>query len=335
MEWYQTTGKEQDIVMASCVRITRNLEGRPFPWRQTAADARAVMELVGSALEPHGFLKLDFADISRAAAYALAEEQYISHAFIRESLPHALFLNRPCGLSAAVGGEAHMVLQCMLPGSAAADAYGAVSDMERRLDEALPFAFCERWGYLTVAPADSGTATEVSALLFLPLLTEDGGLSSLTAALSRQGLELRRAYGDSGDIPLYRLTVPAAAARTEQESLARMEQVLARILRAERQAREGITGARREAVTDRVLRAEGVLRYAHALSVEEFLRIWTDVRLGVILGIIGDMPLESLTEPLITALPAHLATAAPTALSDDGARDRFRAKMLKERFNAQ
>lgn len=332
MAWYHCDGKEQDVVVASCVHISRNAAGYPFPARLDAAGARELIRRLDEIWETNGFTKTDFTEISRTSAYALAEQLYVTPAFIRQSLPHALFLNQPCHLSVTVCGEDHIGIQCHPAGLAFRDAYAAVCDAERLLEERMPLAFDPQWGYLTASVNRAGAAMEISAVVFLPLLTEARRIGAVTAHLNRMGMSLRRMYGESGAGYLYRLILSPTPGLTEEDALTRATAATEQIMEAERGLRDGMTGQRRELILDRVKRAEGLLRYAHFLTVEEFLQAWGDVRLGVAVGLIPEISLTTLSEVLIAAFPASLTLTASTPPTDDRELDRWRATTIREKI---
>ena len=141
MAWYHIPGNEQDIAFNTRVRFIRNLNDIPFPARLDTAKAKGLLNRVGSILEENGFTRIDLSDISRTVAQPLIEKHYVSPSFVRESLPHALFLNEPCNLSVTVGDEDHIRIQCILSGVSIRDAYAGADKIESLLDNNLNFAF--------------------------------------------------------------------------------------------------------------------------------------------------------------------------------------------------
>jgi protein-arginine kinase len=49
--WYGTEGDAGDVVLASRVRLSRNLADRPFPLRLSALEARAVRAILVEGLQ--------------------------------------------------------------------------------------------------------------------------------------------------------------------------------------------------------------------------------------------------------------------------------------------
>ena len=333
MAWYHFPGNRQDTVVSTRVRLARNLAGYPFPSRMEPAKARELITRVGDILEENGFTKIDFADISRATAQSLMEKLYVSPSFVRESHPHALFLNEPCNLSVTVGEEDHTRIQCILPGLSLRDAFSGVCKMESILDGVLGFAFDKQLGYLTASPSNLGTAMRVSVLLCLPMLTAGRRMEALSLQVGQTGLLLRGVQGDEPRVigGLCRLSNRVTLGVSEEEILERMETAVEQLVSAEEQLRQRITGEEAALLTDRVRRAEGILRYAHRLTVTELLGYLSDLRLGVAMGL-TDTRVEALTGLLVDAMPATLTLGAEASPKQEQERDILRARVVKERL---
>lgn len=335
MAWYGIPGAEQDAVLCTCARLARNLDAYPFPARLDAAGAREVLSSVGAVLTENGFTAIDFAEISRTAACALVEKCYASPEFIRESRPHALYLNEPCGISAMLCGQDHIRLRCVRPGLAVRDAYAGVSGVEGQLDARFELAFDGRLGYLTHDPGEIGTGLCISVLLFLPALEASGLTEASAVRLERQGLTLHRALPASArqeDIPLYRLSNRAALGLSEADILSLVSDCAGRLTESERRRRASVSGLRLIHLTDRVHRAVGTLRHACILPLPECLRCLADLRLGAALGLLPDVRVEALTALLFDTLPASLALSSDPPLSGDLNLDICRARLVRERL---
>lgn len=334
MSWYHIPGNEQDVAISTRVRFARNIREYPFPSRLDAPRAREMTNRVGEILEKNGFIRTDFADISRATAQSLVEKHFASPAFVRESLPHSLFLNDPCNLSVMVCEEDHLRIQCILSGLSLRDAYEGSSKIETLLDNGFELAFDERWGYLSGCPSNLGTAMRASVMLSLPMLTLRGRMEALSLQLGQTGLLLRGLYGE-GTSPagcLYQVSNRVTMGITEEEILSRLEEATGALIEAERRARDNVTGRELDELTDRVSRAAGLLRHAHMLSAGEMLQLLSQVRLGAAMGILRDVRVEHLTTLVVEAMPATLTLSADVPPKTDTERDILRARMVRERI---
>ena len=333
MSWYHIAGHQQDTAVCTCVRFSRNLAEYPFPARMDAAGAREVMSRVSRVLEQNGFVRTDFTDISRGAAESLAEKRFVSPRFARESLPHALLLNDPCNLSVAVCEEDHIRIRCILSGLALTDAFEGASKVEALLDGALELAFDEGLGYLTASPCMLGTAMEVSVLLCLPLLTEGGRILGLTRRLEQAGLSLRGVGGTLGGSlgGLYRLANRVTLGIREEEILRSVESGAQLLISAERELRGSLQGEEMIRLTDRIRRAEGILRHAHLLTAEEAAEHMTLLRMGAAMGITEGIRVETLTALLVEAMPATLTLGLEPPPKSDAEEEALRARAIREK----
>lgn len=331
MSWYRIPGNEQDTVVSTRVRFARNLAAYPFTSRLDAPRAKEIISRVGEVLEKNGFSRVDFADISRLTAQSLVEMHYASPAFARESLPHSLFLNEPCNLSAMVCEEDHLRLQCILPGLSLRDAYTGAGKIEAILDNTMEFAFDPRWGYLTACPTNVGTAMRASVMLCLPLLTEGRRMEALALQLNQMGILMRGLFGEGSAATgkLYQISNRVTLGLSEEDILDKLGVAVERIVSAERSLRESLRGQELDRLTDRIRRAEGILRYAHVLSTEEAMDLLADLRLGASLGLC-EVRVEALTTLLVEAMPATLTSSASTPPKHDRERDILRAATVKK-----
>ena len=331
MAWYHIPGNHQDTVVSTRVRFARNLVDYPFTSRLDAPKAREVVAKVGDVLEKNGFTKIDFADISRTTAQSLVEKHYASPAFVRVSMPHALFLNEPCNLSVMVCEEDHIRLQCILSGLSLRDAFSGACKMESQLDRELTFAFDKQLGYLTGCPSNLGTAMRASVMLCLPMLTMGRRMEALALQLGQTGLLLRGLYGEGSSAAggLWQLSNRVTMGITEEEILERLELAAEQVIAAEERLREGISGEESDKLTDRVRRAEGILRYAHTLTAGELLTYLTDLRLGTAMGL-TEVRMDALTSLLVEAMPATLTLGTQESPKQDHERNILRARVVRE-----
>ncbi len=331
MAWYHIPGNEQDVAISTEVRISRNLSELPFTPKLDAARARDIITRVGTVLEKNGFSGQDHGELSRTAAYALVEKQYTTAAFVRESLPHAVFLNEPCNLAVTVGVEEHIRLQAIYPGLSLRDATAAVLKVESLLDETFSFAFDDRLGYLTRSPEDIGTGMRAGVLLCLPILSSSGRLAGIGERLGQTGFALRP-LGGVGTGDLYRLSNRLTLGMSEEETVQSLEEAVRRLCDSERRAREAVSGAERDRLWDRICRSAAILRGARLLSVEETVRMLTDIRLGAALGILREVKVETVTTLLMEALPATLSLQAESEPHGEHERAAVRARLCAELF---
>ena len=160
-------------------------------------------------------------------------------------------------------------------------------------------------------------------------------MNSLASQLSKIGLTVRGLFGEgSGSAGnMYQISNQITLGITEEDSLKKLSDAITQISESERKARRAITGEALERLTDSVLRAEGILKYAYRMSSAEFIKLFSEVRFGIALGIISDVTYEQLGTLLVEAMPATLTLASDTTPKSETARDRLRAQKIQSVLN--
>ena len=334
MAWYEIPGVDQDVAISTRVRFARNVAGYPFPSRLDAPRAKELMSKAADVLEKNGFLKVDFSDISRLMAESLVEKRYASPLFVKESLPHALFLNEPCNLAVMVCEEDHLRIQCIQPGLSLKDAYEGAEKIEGLFDNTFELSFEERLGYLTACPTNVGTAMRASVMLALPMLTETGRMESAAKRMESMGLLLRGTFGEGSGAfgGLYQVSNRNTPGVSEEEILEQLTVGTTMLMDGEREARQSRYGADPDRWIDVCHRAEGILRHAHLLKATELLELSGKIRCGIALGLLPDVRMENLNRLLVEAMPATLTLSTDPHPKDERGRDILRAKTVRARL---
>ena len=92
MAWYNTAGKENDVVVSSRVRFARNIADYPFDSMLDETSCNEIIEKVTKAFRD-SLIVTDLKKISNVEVGSLVEKHYISPNFAKKKLPHALLTN--------------------------------------------------------------------------------------------------------------------------------------------------------------------------------------------------------------------------------------------------
>lgn len=157
-------------------------------------------------------------------------------------------------------------------------------------------------------------------------------IPSLSHQLSKLGLTMRGLYGEGSEPSgcLYQVSNQVTLGTSEEEILHKLEDAVQSIIESERKLRRELTGEAAERRADRIHRAEGTLRYATMISSEEFFSLYTDLKLGIALGLITSITDETLNTLLINILPATLTTNTDEVPKNGTERDKQRAAFIKK-----
>lgn len=330
-KWYRKIGNQSDMVISTRIRLARNLSGVPFPNRMTEQQNQSVKEAICEAVRQIGGLDLTYielADCLERDILSLAERHVISYDFAKQSVG-ALLISKDETISIMINEEDHLRIQVMVPGLDLEAAYHLADMVESALDERLHFAFDDRLGYLTQCPTNLGTGMRASLMLHLPALQERGVIRQLSSNVSKLGLTIRGAYGE-GTQPqgaFYQMSNQVTLGISETAAIENLRGIAEQIMKQEQLARQQML--ENPSFEDRVWRSYGILQTARLLSNEEALKLLSNVRVGICLGILPQVSLENVTALISDVHPGCLMACAGEDLTPES-RDGMRAALVRK-----
>lgn len=335
--WMTGEGEYADIVMATRVRLARNLRGYCFPIAATEAEALATDKMIAGVLldrmDQQEYAYIRMSNLSSLDKEILVEKHLISPQLTNPKRQGAVVLSGDETVSIMINEEDHIRIQCILPGLQLEEALKQANEVDDILEKELPYAFDEQFGYLTSCPSNTGTGMRASVMMHLPALTMTKQMNKIVPAISRLGIVVRGSYGEGSKAPgnVYQVSNQVTLGKTEEEILAELSNVTARLIAHERQARKNLLEKSRIALEDRLYRSLGTLVYARLLQSGEAAKCLSDVRLGVDLGLIEGVDVSIMNELMIFMQPGFLQQYANAELTQEE-RDVFRAKLFRERL---
>ena len=247
-------------------------------------------------------------------------------------------------VSVMVNEEDHLRLQVLRSGfelSAAYQQINRVDDLiEGRCDKpggsgkTLEYAFSQRFGYLTCCPTNVGTGIRVSVMLHLPALKLSGELDKMRRATRDMNLAVRGYYGEGSEAAgeFYQISNQTTLGKPEAALLHEFERdIIPQVINYERQARRALLEKRRRLVEDKCFRALGLLRHARLLSPEEAITLLSDVRLGVVTGLVKGVSEQDVNQLILLTQPAHLQRVLGQEM-DQNTRREARADLVREKL---
>lgn len=337
--WMKDGGPEDDIILTSRVRVARNLQDIPFPVLQTDSHANQVIQAVQSSLKSPAFTPLGryellrLSDMSAMDRRVLVEKHLISKDLAEQDKHGAVALRDDELVSIMVNEEDHLRVQCIMPGLRLDDAWAVAGALDDAFEQNLPYAFHEKFGYLTACPTNVGTGIRASVMMHLPGLVLSGQINRMLSAVSQVGLTVRGMYGEGSESAgnLFQVSNQITLGESETEIIGNLASVVNQLIGHERAARKALVDESRDGLEDRVSRSFGILAYARRLDSKETLQRLSDVRLGIDLGIIKGVSAGILKELMVMTQPAFLQKYYGQELAP-AERDSRRAALIRERL---
>src|SRR5437660_1846063 len=330
-------GPHNRIVLSSRVRLARNLRGLAFPGWAKKVERIKALELIRPAVESLPQLAGAFSEsmdnLSALDKNILVERHLISREHAAKSAGSGLVLNREESLCVMINEEDHLRMQALRPGLQLKQAWGAIDQVDSKLEKKLDYAFSPELGYLTACPTNLGTGIRVSAMLHLPGLALAEQINQIIQAVNKLGLAVRGLYGEGTEAlgNVFQVSNQMTLGESESEIVERLEKVLAQIIEHEENARATLIEKKAKMVYNHIGRAYGILANAHSISSKETMNLLSLMRLGVDVGLFPGVDRALVDELFILTQPAHLQKQHSEKLSAEE-RDLLRADMVRERL---
>lgn len=337
--WYIEKGPESDVVISSRVRVARNLNEYPFPFKMGKEQGAQVVAAVRSAVFSSGnpmakdFLFVDLNTLDPIDKQALVEKHLISPELAESNKESAAVISKDEKVSIMINEEDHLRIQAMFSGMQLDNAWKLCDKVDTLFEEKLEFAFSKNYGYLTSCPTNLGTGMRASVMLHLPALVMTGYIGGILEACGKLGMAVRGLYGENSEASgnMFQISNQITLGLSEEEIISSITNAASQIIEQERNLRNEIYKQDTYRLEDRVYRSFGIFSNARIISTEECLKLLSDVRLGVVMGIIKNVDISLLNEIMLLIQPATLQKIEGKPLSPEE-RDIKRAEIIRDKL---
>lgn len=310
--WYDDPGPDYDVVLATQIRLVRNIAGFPFPEYAGHEVLDALRDDTAAVISasPHlqNFIRLAPADIDAVSFARLKEAMIIpDHLTILKQPP---YFSQDGRVTILTGEQDHFTLLSRQPGNAVASTHQSVSSIEQILDSSFPFAFHSRFGYLSSNLNECGSAMKCSVILHLPGLMRTSGVSVLISECGRNNIEVEGGiFPGGGDI--FRISTVASWGKSEQELTGSFAALVSQLVHYERVARDRLAADGHPDTRDGIRNSLTALLNAPSLTEDEAGEYIPLVRWGISAGLVPRMSLSRVTSLLFEAREAHVKSCIP------------------------
>ena len=339
-EWLHGTGPLADIVISSRIRLARNLSSYPFLHRASDDERREIYRVLADSFATAGLdrnsLLLDLEELDDLDRQVLVERHLISrqHANAHGSRGVAVSASETRALM--INEEDHLRMQVLRSGLALEPLWEEINELDNVLSAQVEFAFDDRLGYLTACPTNVGTGLRVSVMLHLPALKLTGEIDKVLRAAKDLRLAVRGLYGEGTEAigDFYQVSNQITLGRAEEEVIEEFSgRIIPRVVEYEQAARDALSRERSMQLDDKVWRAFGVLENARAMASDETMFFLSHVRMGVSMGRLSTIDVNTINELLLQIQPAHLQKIHGAVLNGEE-RSIARAKYLRHKLGS-
>lgn len=327
--------RQEDVVVSSRVRIARNIQGYRFPQEMSMEEAenltQEVLNGVKNIPENANYKFIRIGNLSPIDRMAYIEEHLISPTLIKNANKGSFLLRQDKNISIMINEEDHLRIQVFLPGLNFEQGWELCNKIDDHIEDSVDYAFHEDFGYLTSCPTNVGTGLRVSAMVHIPSLTSTGHVNNLVQSLNKIGLTVRGIYGEGTEAVgnLYQISNQITLGEKEERTIEKLKNIIYQVIEKERHIRKNLLTRQGVEIEDRIMRSLGILKYSRKISSQEAMKHWSNVRLGIEMGIIKDIDFKTMSKLMINLQPASIQKIKGLSLNKDE-RDMERATLIRE-----
>jgi protein arginine kinase len=335
MSWITGEGPQSSIVISSRVRLARNLSHIPFPTMLNKESGKQIIEKIynpeAKEVDFEGYRFYDMQSTGFVDRYALVERHLISPNLASQGSMGAALIREDETVSILLNEEDHIRIQALLPGLQLKEAWNIASQVDDAIESRLEYAFSEKMGYLTSCPTNVGTGLRASVMIHLPGLTMTANINKVLHAVTQVGLTIRGLYGEGTEFVgnIFQISNQITLGRSEEDTIDNLTGITEQIIDKEKEARRLLLENHGIHLEDRVYRAWGILTNARIISGHEAMKLLSDIRLGVDMGILKDIPVEILNRVMVETNNASLQKRSDAELNA-AERDIIRAEEIRK-----
>ncbi len=329
---------DQDVVISSRVRLSRNYEDLPFSPKLTPEYAEEVVDRtarsVFSSRNGASFMLLKMRELEDDARSRLVEHHLISYDLLKYAGRSAAMVSSAGTISVMMCEEDHVRFQGLLPGLQLERSAEMALGLDEKVGDDHPYAFDSQWGFLTACPANTGTGLRACVILHLPALVAAGQMGAVMQSVAKLGLNIRGLYaaGSEAQGQLYQMSNVATLGRSEEDVIRSLAVATEEIAGHERAMRENAEKRDMLQLQDALMRSWGETMEARLMSTKEFMKRYSDIRYAASLGYLH-LPIPALDVLMMDLQPGSLGVRAGRLIGEREG-EILRAQTLREELKA-
>ena len=293
-KWYERNEAEMQNIISSRIRLVRNCDHREFPARLGDRQSRELVKHLEAGLKNLGsrdgreYRYLQLEALNELDRKVLREHWIINATVAKKKSPTGIIVSEDESTSLILNGSDHIRMQMLGGGLCLDSLWEQMNQLDDYVNERFPYAFDEKYGYLTSYPTNVGTGMRASVVLHLPALCTAKKFNSLIGEMARFGVTVRGLYGEESYNygALYVVSNQKTMGITEKEIVEIVTKVAVQLNTREIQVREASLKKHRLALEDEVYKSYGVLKYARRMSGKDAMVFLSQLMKGIADGLI-------------------------------------------------
>jgi protein arginine kinase len=337
--WFDPAAPLSDIVISSRIRLARNLADRKFITRCSSDEKKEILQKLKEVILSIDSLgDIFFIDIEHGTNIErdlLVERQLISRNLAAGSGPRGAVIAQNELFAAQINEEDHLRLSVLAPGLNIEKCWDRINEIDNSIGSKVEYAFSSKYGFLTACPTNLGTGIRVSVMMHLPALKMTEQLKKLFESARDMNLAVRGLFGEGTEAigDFFQISNQVTLGISEQKIVEDFQNlIIPKIVEYERIARDNLLVKDLNVLDDKIARALALLKSAKLISSHEAMFLLSNLRMGINMGRIKEISIETVNELFLLTQPAHLQINKGQTLTPEQ-RDMLRADTLRAKLN--
>lgn len=314
MKWFETVDLQRPAIVSSRVRLVRNWDKYSFPSKFTDDESRQMIGLLESGLKNLGqldgrtyhFARLE--ELNELDRKVMKDRRVISAATAVKKSPVALFVSENEDTGIVLNGDDHIRIQLFSAGFHLQELWKRADELDNYINKQFPYAFDEKYGYLTSFPTNVGTGLRVSVLMHLPALSTSKKFNGLIAEMGRFGVVVKGGYGEENENhgSLFELSNQKTLGVTEKEIIDSVSKVALQLSQQEMKVRKMTQEKHALMCADETYKSYGVMKYARRMSEKDAMIFLSQFLKGMADGVVKTATPCSVYRLMLGIKPSNL-----------------------------
>lgn len=340
--WYNTAAPDQDVVVSTRIRFSRNLASFPFPSNFKNDDGDRVQNIVFDAFtkfeDPDSYQSMGLKNLDKNGSKILSERGLLG------SSTATGLITTTDGVSAClVNDDDHVKLSSFASGLDLEGPFNRVKAIDEELQHYVQFAASRDFGYLSSSVFNTGSGMKCSFNFHLPSLSYSGEIVEIIKEIQDKGFNVADVFGvgslfNASLGAYYQVSTTSCLKGNEIEQLGNIFALGKYICELERKKRANYADNKPTVVHNIVVRAYSLAKFSILLNFRDCIDIISCLKWGLDLGFITgieDFELNSLLYRVQSGHLGYLLKTGTFSFEEDIAdnpelkEDRLRAIVLK------
>ena len=304
--WYMQNGNDSDVIISTCVKISRNINGFEFENKMTEEKKKDLLEKIVKSISnlEYNLELIRIKELDNVSRNSLVEKGIINREYLKGNVENkAILLNDDENIAILINGTEHLLIEVFSSGEEIKNVSNLALEIDSKIESVLPYAYNDKYGFLTSNIYRVGTGMNIYVSCHMPGLVHTGNIDKMITIINKFNMSIENQDSKTSDI--YTICNNQTLGISEKEIEENMYELVNKIIKNEKMARDFL-GKDRIELENNIYRAFGTLRYARILKLDEAQTLLSDVKMGTDMGVISELDDKKIMKLLYYSKPYNL-----------------------------